>query len=118
MLPMLVEIAAINSIDDKIDDLHYYTTYTKFGLGRATYDASQEIRNDEITREEGIALVRKFDGEFPERFIDELFDYLSIPEDRFPQASRQFEQPVMDRAYFDALTDSFRSPAVRTTPAD
>ncbi|MCX6056658.1 MAG: N-acetyl sugar amidotransferase, partial [Chloroflexi bacterium] len=34
-----------NSIDDKIDDLHYYTTYMKFGLGRASYDASQEIRN-------------------------------------------------------------------------
>ena len=24
-----------NSIDDKIDDLHYYTTYIKFGIGRA-----------------------------------------------------------------------------------
>ena len=32
-----------NSIDDKIDDLHYYTTYIKFGIGRTTYDASQEI---------------------------------------------------------------------------
>ena len=38
-----------SSIDDKIDDLHYYTTYIKFGMGRATYDSSQEIRNDEIT---------------------------------------------------------------------
>jgi len=35
-----------NSIDDKIDDFHYYTTFTKFGIGRATYDAAQEIRND------------------------------------------------------------------------
>ena len=26
-----------NSIDDKIDDFHYYTTFTKFGIGRATY---------------------------------------------------------------------------------
>jgi N-acetyl sugar amidotransferase len=45
-----------NSLDDKIDGLHYYTTYIKFGLGRATYDASQEIRNRHLTREEGIAL--------------------------------------------------------------
>ena len=49
-----------NSIDDKIDDLHYYTTYIKFGIGRATYDASQEIRNNHITREEGVALVNPF----------------------------------------------------------
>jgi len=54
-----------NSIDDKIDDLHYYTTGVKFGIGRATYDAAQEIRSGDITREEGVALVRRFDHEFP-----------------------------------------------------
>jgi len=99
-----------NSIDDKIDDFHYYTTYIKFGIGRATYDAAQEIRNEEITREEGVALVKKYDGEFPERFVDEIFDYLSIPESEFPVASKMFEQPIMDRDYFEVLTDSFRSP--------
>lgn len=99
-----------NSIDDKIDDFHYYTTYIKFGIGRATYDAAQEIRSGDITREEGVALVSKFDGEFPERFADEIFEYLSIREELFPVASKMFELPVMDRAYFDALADQFRSP--------
>ncbi len=99
-----------NSIDDKIDDFHYYTTYIKFGIGRATYDAAQEIRNQEITREEGVALVKKFDGEFPERFAKEIFQYLSITEKEFPVAFKMFEQPVMDRDYFMALADTFRSP--------
>jgi len=99
-----------NSIDDKIDDFHYYTTFVKFGIGRATYDASQEIRNDEITREEGIALVKKYDGEFPVRFADEIFEYLSISETEYPVASRCFEQPLMDRDYFSNLAESFRSP--------
>ena len=99
-----------NSIDDKVDDFHYFTTFIKFGLGRASYDASQEIRNNEISREEGVALVRKYDGEFPERFADEVFKYLSIPEKEYPVASKLFEQPIMDRDYFDNLTDSFRSP--------
>ena len=99
-----------NSIDDKIDDFHFYTYYTKFGIGRATYDASQEVRNEDIDREEGAALVRKYDGEFPERFAEEIFQYLSIPEKEFPKASSMFEQSIMDREYFDALTDSFRSP--------
>ena len=99
-----------NSIDDRIDDLHYYTTGIKFGLGRASYDAAQEIRSGEINREEGIALVNKFDHEFPERFIDELFKYLSIPENEYPKASRMFEKPIMDRKYFQLLTDQFRSP--------
>jgi N-acetyl sugar amidotransferase len=99
-----------NSIDDRIDDFHYYTTWIKFGIGRATYDAAQEIRSRDITRDEGVALVKRFDGEFPERFADEIFRYLSIDAQQFPLASRMFESPAMDRDYFTALTDHFRSP--------
>lgn len=99
-----------NSIDDRIDDFHYYTTGIKFGIGRATYDASQEIRSGDITREEGVALVKRFDLEFPERFVDQVFRYLSISKDEFPIASKLFEQPIMDRQYFERLADSFRSP--------
>lgn len=99
-----------NSIDDRIDDFHYYTTFIKYGIGRATYDAAQEIRSGDINREEGVALVQRFDGEFPTRFADEIFAYLSIPEKEFPRASKMFEQPTIDRAYFDNLADSFRSP--------
>lgn len=99
-----------NSIDDRIDDLHYYTTGIKFGIGRASYDAAQEIRSEDINREEGVALVKRFDHEFPERFANELFAYLSLPEHEFPVASRMFEQPTMDREYFRVLTNQFRSP--------
>jgi N-acetyl sugar amidotransferase len=82
-----------NSIDDKIDDLHYYTTYIKFGLGRATYDASQEIRNKHLTREEGVALVKRYDGEFPDRYFQEVMDYIG-----------------MNPEYFFQLCDEGRSP--------
>ncbi len=99
-----------NSIDDKIDDFHYYTTWIKFGIGRATYDAAQEIRNSEITREEGIALVRRFDGEWPERFATEIFRYLSVDPQRHPRAAAQFDTPIMDKDYFMSLADRFRSP--------
>ena len=83
-----------NSIDDKIDDLHYYTTFIKFGIGRATYDAAQEIRNKHLTREDGVALVKKFDGEFPDRYFNEIMEYLEIDPDYFR----------------NELTDKFRSP--------
>lgn len=99
-----------NSIDDKIDDFHFYTTFIKFGIGRATYDAAQEIRSGDITREDGVALVRRFDGEWPERFADECLDFMSVPPEHYPEASKQFEQPIMDRAYFASLVDRFRSP--------
>ena len=72
-----------SSIDDRIDPLHYYTTYIKFGIGRATYDAAQEIRNDKITREEGVALVNRYDHEFPNKFFKEMLEYIDISEQQF-----------------------------------
>lgn len=99
-----------NSIDDKIDDFHYWTTFIKFGIGRATYDAAQEIRSGDIDREEGLALIHRYDGEFPERFAEDVFAYLSLPESEFPDAAKMFEQPIMDRDYFLHLADRFRSP--------
>jgi len=58
----------------------------------------------------GVSLAKRFDGEFPERFAEEIFHYLSVTEKEFPEASRQFEQPIMDRKYFMDLADRFRSP--------
>jgi len=82
-----------NSIDDKIDDLHYYTTFIKFGIGRATYDASQEIRNKHINREEGVALVGRFDGEFPDRYLQEVMDYIGMDPECFIELCDKFRSP-------------------------
>jgi len=99
-----------SSLDDKIDDLYWYTLFIKFGIGRATYSSSQEIRNGEIEREEGIRLVSQFDGEYPKRFEKENFQYLSIDKESFSEVSKRFEYPIMTKDYFDLLTDKFRSP--------
>ena len=82
-----------NSIDDRMDGLHYFTTYIKFGIGRASYDAAQEIRNRHLTREEGVALVRRFDGEFPRKWFQENLDYMGISEARFWEVVDQFRSP-------------------------
>ena len=71
------------SIDDKIDDLHYYTTFIKFGIGRATYDVSQEIRNNHLNYEEGKKLIKKYDGEFPNIYFDEILSHLGIKKNDF-----------------------------------
>ena len=46
--------------------------FIKFGIGRATYDAYQEVRNEKITREEAVVLVKKYDGEF-QKNISKIF---------------------------------------------
>jgi N-acetyl sugar amidotransferase len=82
-----------SSIDDKIDMFHYYTTLVKFGIGRATYDAAQEIRNGKITREEGINLVKKYDEEFPKKYFKDFLDYIGISEDLFYKTVDKFRSP-------------------------
>ena len=82
-----------NSIDDKIDDLHYYTTFIKFGIGRATYDVSQELRNDHLTIEEGKKLIKKYDGEFPDIYFDEILKYLNIKRSKFFKTLNKFRSP-------------------------
>ena len=82
-----------SSIDDRIDPFHYYTTLIKFGLGRASYDAAQEIRNGKITRAEGVNLVRKFDSEFPAKYFQDFLQYIDSSE-----------------VEFFATVDSYRSP--------
>ncbi len=82
-----------SSIDDKIDMFHYFTTLIKFGIGRATYDAAQEVRNGKITREEAVHLVRKYDLEFPDRYYREFLDYIGMNDDEFWQTVDQFRSP-------------------------
>jgi N-acetyl sugar amidotransferase len=84
-----------NSIDDKIDDLHYWTVLIKFGYGRATCDVSQELRNDHLTIKEGKELIKKYDLEFPNRYFDEVMEYVGIK-----------------KKYFHKLCDRFRSPHI------
>jgi N-acetyl sugar amidotransferase len=82
-----------SSLDDKVDPFHYFTTLTKFGLGRASYDAAQEIRNEKITRDEGIALVRKFDTEFPATYYQDFLNYVGIDDSKFHETIDKFRTP-------------------------
>ena len=82
-----------NSLDDKTDGFFYYTRWIKFGVGRAMMDSSQEIRNQHITKDEGLALINRYEGEYPSRYEKEFLDFIS-----------------MDQAQFFELCDEFRSP--------
>jgi len=82
-------------IDDVIEWLHFYMIFIKFGIGRATYDAAQEIRNEKITRNEGIALVQKYDHEFPNQFLKDFLDYFQMSEKEFFQNIDKFRDPSL-----------------------
>jgi N-acetyl sugar amidotransferase len=82
-----------DSLDDKTDDVYYYLQWIKFGFGRTVRDASRMIQNGHMTREEGIALARKYDGEFPGEFIEECLDYLGLTRPEFDTVVDQHRNP-------------------------
>lgn len=90
-----------NSLDDKVDGFFYFTRWIKFGVGRAMMDSAQEIRNHHIDKHEAIALMRRYEGEYPARYEKEFLEYIS-----------------MSREEFLALCDNFRSPHLWTVEGD
>ena len=44
-------------------------------------DTAHEIRDGHITREEGIGLMKQFEGEYPSKYEDEFINYLGIDKD-------------------------------------
>lgn len=81
------------SLDDKTDGFHFYMGYIKFGLGRANRDAQMEVRHKHITREEAVALVRRYDGQFPKKYFKEFLEYLDITEKHFWEIVDRFRMP-------------------------
>ena len=52
-----------------------------------------EDRDGCVDREEGIALVKKYDEEFPSKFYKEFLEYVDITEDEFNQTVDNFRSP-------------------------
>lgn len=69
-------------IEDHANEVHDYLKYLKFGYGRATDDASMEIRHGRMTREEGIAMVKRYDATEP-KVLDFYCDFLGITKQDF-----------------------------------
>ena len=65
----------------------------KIGIGRCTSDASQEIRSNLITRDEAVALVHKYDTEFPKKYFRENLEYMGITEEHFHRTVDKFRPP-------------------------
>ena len=84
-----------DSLDDKADDLYYYMQYIKFGFGRAVRDTSRMIQNEHMTRKEALELAQKYDGEFPEEYLDDMLAYMHI-----------------DRTEFHEVVDMHRNPEI------
>lgn len=71
-------------IDEKINRIHQYLKFLKFGYGRATDHACEDIRNGKISRRKGQNLVMKFDRvPISKYYYKEFINLIGINEKKF-----------------------------------
>ncbi len=71
-------------IDEKINRVHQYFKVLKFGYGRATDHACEDIRNDRLTRNEAKDLVRKHDLlDISDYYVNDFIDFIGISRQKF-----------------------------------
>ena len=78
------------NLDNKIQGIHDYFKWLKFGYGRTTDNASVQIRLNWLNREEAMKLVREYEGKLPERYLNEFLDQWDMSRDEFFKIADKF----------------------------
>ncbi len=83
------------NLDDNLVAIHDYLKFVKFGFGRATDHACLDIRNGRITREEGVELVKKYDGKVPKDGKKEFLEFYGMGEEEFNRVIDSFTNKAL-----------------------
>jgi N-acetyl sugar amidotransferase len=73
----------ITSLDEDWVTLNQMIKYLKFGFGRISDYVNEDIRIGRISRDEGIELVKKYDGTCSDKYIESFSNYIGITVDEF-----------------------------------
>ena len=81
----------ISNVDDMHENgVHDYLKFVKFGYGRASDHACKDIRAGRMTREEGVAMVRRYDHVKPRRDLERWLRYVRMTEEEFDAVADRF----------------------------
>ena len=78
------------NLDTNFVAMHDYFKFLKYGFGRATDHASIDIRNNRLTRSDGLDLVKKFEGKIPRKHLQEFLNDFQITENQFIEICERF----------------------------
>ena len=78
------------NLDTKYTGMHDYFKWVKYGFGRATDHASIDIRAGRITRQDGLKLVKQYEGKIPEKYMDDFLKDMEITREEFYEIVNKF----------------------------
>jgi hypothetical protein len=77
------DLRGVTSLDEDWVTLNQMIKYYKFGFGRVTDYVNEEIRLGNLTRDEGIRLVERYDHSCSAEYIRDFSDYIGISVEQF-----------------------------------
>jgi len=83
------------NLDEEMHGLHDYLKFVKYGFGRATDHACIDIRNKRLTRDEGLNLIKKYDGKYPYLSINAFIDYSGMTKQEIDDVLDSYTSPVL-----------------------
>ena len=94
---------AYENLDNTQTGLRDYLKYVKFGFGRATDLVCNHIRRGRLTRQEGIAHVQQWDGQWPAtylgRSLEEILGEVDVTIEKYLDIVNQFANKKLFRIY-------------------
>jgi hypothetical protein len=84
----------VSNLDDMHENgIHDYLKFIKFGYGRASDHATKDIRAGRMTRDEGLAMVRRYDHVKPRFDLQRWLGYVGMSEAEFDETCDTFRDP-------------------------
>lgn len=83
-----------HALDDDTGIVNQMMKYIKMGYGFTTDEVCADIWAGRLTREEGIEMLRKYDGKCHPKYIKQFCDYIDITMDEFWNVVEKFRGPM------------------------
>ena len=81
-------------LDTDLTQVNQLLKYIKFGFGQCMDSACYDLRENRITRNEAIDLVKMYDGKCSEFYIKKFCDYIDIDVEAFWEVTEKFRGPM------------------------
>jgi N-acetyl sugar amidotransferase len=77
------DLWGVSALDEEFRLVNQQIKFAKFGFGHVTDQVMERIHAGAMTREEGMDLVKKYDGKCHPKYVEKLCNYLDITTNEF-----------------------------------
>jgi N-acetyl sugar amidotransferase len=94
------EYVGVTALDEDWTPWNQMLKYLKYGFGRTSDYVNEDIRRGQLTRDEAIALVERYDGTCAEKYIKTFTEFIEITIDEF---WKHVDANIVNKNLFDIV---------------